>query len=38
VHERLDDVREAVPEIAEGGGPGWEMALDKFAALAEEAL
>jgi uncharacterized protein YndB with AHSA1/START domain len=38
VHERLDDLREALPNIAEGVGPGWEMALDKLAALAEEAL
>ena len=38
VHERLDDLREALPDIAEGVGPGWEMALDELAALAEEAL
>jgi len=38
VHERLDDLREALPDIAEGVGPGWEMALDMLAALAEEAL
>ena len=38
VHERLDDLREALPDIAEGVGPGWEMALDKLAALAREAL
>jgi uncharacterized protein YndB with AHSA1/START domain len=38
VHERLDDLREALPDIAEGVGPGWEMVLDKLAALAEEAL
>jgi uncharacterized protein YndB with AHSA1/START domain len=38
VHERLDDLREALPDIAEGVGPGWEMALDKLVALAEEAL
>jgi uncharacterized protein YndB with AHSA1/START domain len=38
VHERLDDLREALPDIAEGVGAGWEMALDKLAALAEEAL
>jgi uncharacterized protein YndB with AHSA1/START domain len=38
VHERLDDLREALPRIAEGVGPGWEMALDKLAALAQEAL
>jgi hypothetical protein len=37
VHERLDDLREALPEIAEGVGPGWDMALDKLAALAQEA-
>ena len=38
VHERLDDLREALPDIAEGVGPGWESALDRLAALAEEAL
>jgi hypothetical protein len=38
VHERLDDLRDALPDIAEGVGPGWEMALDKLAALAEKAL
>jgi uncharacterized protein YndB with AHSA1/START domain len=38
VHERLADLREALPDLAEGVGPGWEMALDKLAALAEEAL
>ena len=38
VHERLDDLREALPDIAEGVGPGWEMALDKLAALPQEAL
>jgi uncharacterized protein YndB with AHSA1/START domain len=37
-HERLDDLREALPAIANGVGPGWEMALDKLAALAQEAL
>jgi uncharacterized protein YndB with AHSA1/START domain len=36
VHERLDDLREARPDIAEGVGPGWEMALDKLATLAQE--
>jgi uncharacterized protein YndB with AHSA1/START domain len=38
VHERLDDLREALPDIAEGVGPGWEMALDKLVALGQEAL
>jgi uncharacterized protein YndB with AHSA1/START domain len=38
VHERLDDLREALPDIANGVGPGWEMALDELAALAQEAL
>jgi uncharacterized protein YndB with AHSA1/START domain len=38
VHERLDDLREARPDIAAGVGPGWEMALDKLATLAQEAL
>ena len=38
MHERLDDLREALPDIVEGVGPGWAMALDKLAALAEDAL
>jgi hypothetical protein len=38
VHERLDDLREAPPDIAAGVGLGWEMALDTLAALAGEAL
>lgn len=38
VHERLDDLRKALPDIADGVGPGWEMALDKLAALAQDAL
>jgi uncharacterized protein YndB with AHSA1/START domain len=38
VHERLDDLREALPDIATGVGPGWEMALDKLVALPQEAL
>ena len=36
VHERLDDLRDAMPDVAANVGPGWEMALDKLAALAEE--
>ena len=38
VHERLDDLRDALPDIAERVGAGWEMALDRLAALAKEAL
>ena len=38
MHERLDELREARPDIAAGVGPGWEMALNKLAALAEDAL
>ena len=37
MHERLDDLREALPDIAEDVGPGWETALDKLAALVQEA-
>jgi uncharacterized protein YndB with AHSA1/START domain len=38
VHERLDDLRAARPDIADRVGQGWEMALDNLVALAEEAL
>lgn len=30
VHERLDDLRAARPEIADAVGRGWELALDKL--------
>lgn len=32
VHERLDALHEAMPEVAENVGRGWEMALDKLQA------
>ncbi len=32
VHERLDALRDAMPDVAENVGPGWSMALDKLAA------
>lgn len=38
VHERLDDLREAMPDVADAVGPGWEMALDNLAALAGEGI
>jgi uncharacterized protein YndB with AHSA1/START domain len=38
VHERLDDLRAALPDVADKVGVGWEMALDKLAALAEEGI
>ena len=38
VHERLDDLREAMPDVADAVGPGWEMVLDKLAALAGEGI
>jgi uncharacterized protein YndB with AHSA1/START domain len=30
VHERLDDLAQAMPDVAENVGPGWELALDKL--------
>jgi uncharacterized protein YndB with AHSA1/START domain len=30
VHERLDDLREALPEVADAVGRGWTSALDKL--------
>jgi uncharacterized protein YndB with AHSA1/START domain len=38
VHERLDDLREAMPDVADAVGPGWEMVLDNLAALAGEGI
>jgi uncharacterized protein YndB with AHSA1/START domain len=38
VHERLADLRAALPDVADAVGPGWDMALDKLAALAEEGM
>jgi uncharacterized protein YndB with AHSA1/START domain len=34
VHERLDALREALPDVADNVGRGWELALDKL----EEAI
>ncbi len=34
VHERLDELAAAMPRVAESVGPGWQMVLDKLAALA----
>ena len=31
VHERLDDLAAAMPEVADNVGPGWASALDKLA-------
>jgi uncharacterized protein YndB with AHSA1/START domain len=31
VHERLDALRDALPEVADKVGVGWELALDKLA-------
>ncbi|MGV1046936.1 MAG: SRPBCC family protein [Solirubrobacterales bacterium] len=36
VHERLDALHEAMPEVADNVGRGWEMALDKLAVLVAE--
>ena len=32
VHERLDELQAAAPEVAENVGPGWDMVLDKLTA------
>jgi len=32
VHERLDELAAALPDVAANVGPGWEMALDKLTA------
>jgi len=34
VHERLDALAAAMPQVAENVGPGWDSALGKLAALA----
>jgi uncharacterized protein YndB with AHSA1/START domain len=34
VHERLDDLAAALPEVARNVSPGWESALDKLVAVA----
>jgi uncharacterized protein YndB with AHSA1/START domain len=31
IHERLDALRDALPEVADKVGVGWELALDKLA-------
>jgi uncharacterized protein YndB with AHSA1/START domain/DNA-binding transcriptional ArsR family regulator len=36
VHERLDALHAAMPEVAEDVGPGWAMVLDKLAEAIEE--
>ena len=33
VHERLDDLAAAMPQVAAGVGPGWAAVLDKLADL-----
>jgi uncharacterized protein YndB with AHSA1/START domain len=33
VHERLDDLAAAMPDVAKGVQPGWESALEKLAVL-----
>jgi len=35
VHERLDTLRAAVPDVARGVEPGWRSALDKLAEAME---
>jgi uncharacterized protein YndB with AHSA1/START domain len=34
IHERLDELAAALPDIADNVGPGWELALDKLEQLA----
>jgi len=36
VHERLDDLDAALPDVAKSVGPGWEMVVGKLAAILEE--
>jgi uncharacterized protein YndB with AHSA1/START domain len=36
VHERLDDLAAAMPEVADGVEPGWTSALDKLTELLSE--
>jgi uncharacterized protein YndB with AHSA1/START domain len=36
VHERLDDLYAARPDVAEGVGPGWELVLGQLAAIFEQ--
>ena len=36
VHERLDDLDAALPDVADSVGPGWEIVLGKLAGILEE--
>jgi uncharacterized protein YndB with AHSA1/START domain len=36
VHERLDDLAAAMPQVADGVEPGWSSALDKLTLLFSE--
>ena len=36
VHERLEELATAMPHVAEQVGPGWDMVLDRLAAVIEE--
>jgi uncharacterized protein YndB with AHSA1/START domain len=36
VHERLDELQAAAPEVAENVGSGWDMVLDKLAASIQK--
>jgi uncharacterized protein YndB with AHSA1/START domain len=33
VHERLDDLANALPDVAGNVGPGWDLVLDKLSSL-----
>jgi hypothetical protein len=37
VHERLDALHAAMPNVADNVGLGWDMALDKLAATIGQA-
>jgi uncharacterized protein YndB with AHSA1/START domain len=37
VHEHLDALERAMPEVAEGVEPGWDAVLDKLAKTVEQA-
>lgn len=37
VHERLESLRSAMPDVADNVETGWQMALDKLAARIPEA-
>jgi uncharacterized protein YndB with AHSA1/START domain len=36
VHERLDALHTAMPQVAENVGPGWDMVLDKLTATIRQ--